>query len=81
MNKKDKKFLSQLPGGIGANVIGGDLPTAIRVWKQDVKNSGKLQVLFAKQEFVPPSAARREVVNAAKYKEQFKNVASSRQKS
>lgn len=71
MNKQEKKQRSQLAGGSGANVIDGDLGLAIRLWKQDLKNSGILKELYKKQEFVSKSRKRKEIVEKAKYKMKF----------
>ena len=71
MNKQEKKQRAQLAGGTGANVIDGDLSLAIRLWKQDLKNSGILKELYKKQEFVSKSKKRKEVVDKAKYKMKF----------
>lgn len=71
MNKQEKKQRAQLAGGIGGNVIDGDLSLAIRVWKQDLKNSGILKEVFNKQEFTSKSKKRKETVEKAKYKLKF----------
>jgi ribosomal protein S21 len=71
MNKQEKRQRAQLSGGIGANVIEGDLGLAIRVWKQDLKNSGILKEVFKKQEFTSKSKKRKETVDKAKYKLKF----------
>jgi len=71
MNKQEKKQRAQLAGGSGANVIDGDLGLAIRLWKQDLKNSGILKELYKKQEFVSKSRKRKEIVEKAKYKMKF----------
>ena len=74
MNKREKKFYAQLPGGVGANVVDHDLGTALRVWKQDLKQSGKLKEVFNRREFQSPSQIRREIVESAKYKRKFQNT-------
>jgi hypothetical protein len=71
MNKKEKRFLSLLPGGIGARVVDGDLGLAIRVWKQELKNSGKVKTLFDKREYVKPSILRKELLDKAKHRNKF----------
>lgn len=71
MTKQEKKQRAQLAGGIGGNVIDGDLGLAIRTWKQDLKNSGILKEVFKKQEFVSKSRKRKEIVEKAKYRQKF----------
>lgn len=73
MNKREKKFQTQLPGGIGANVVDGDLNLAIRVWKQELKNSGKLKTLYQSQEFKSKGQRRKEELDRAKYRNQFEH--------
>jgi ribosomal protein S21 len=74
MNKKEKRFRNQLAGGIGANVIDGDLALAIRTWKQELKNSGILKKIYESQEFKSKSQSRKEVVDKAKYRKRFENL-------
>lgn len=71
MTKQEKRQRTQLAGGIGANVIDGDLSLAIRTWKQDLKNSGVLKEVYKKREFVSKSQKRKETVDKAKYRQQF----------
>ena len=71
MTKQEKKQRAQLAGGIGANVVDGDLGLAIRTWKQDLKNSGVLQEVFKKREFVSKSKKRKETVEKAKHRQKF----------
>lgn len=71
MNKQEKKQRAQLAGGIGGNVIDGDLGLAIRTWKQDLKNSGILKEIYKKQEFTSKSKKRKETLDKAKYKMKF----------
>jgi ribosomal protein S21 len=71
MTKQEKKQRAQLAGGIGANVIDGDLGLAIRTWKQDLKNSGILKEIYKNREFVSKSQQRKETVDKAKYRTQF----------
>jgi ribosomal protein S21 len=73
MTKQEKKQRSQLAGGIGANVVDGDLGLAIRTWKQDLKNSGILKEIYKKREFVSKSQLRKEIVDKAKYRTKFEN--------
>lgn len=71
MNKKEKRFLTLLPGNIGATVVDGDLGLAIRVWKQELKNSGIVKTLYEKKEYVKPSIRRKEILNKAKHRNKF----------
>ena len=71
MTKQEKKQRAQLAGGIGANVIEGDLGLAIRTWKQDLKNSGILKEIYNKREFISKSQKRKEIVDKAKYRQRF----------
>lgn len=68
MNKHEKKRRMQLPGGLGANVIEGDLSSAIRHWKQDLKNSGIMKKLYEKREFIKPSILRKRIMEKAIYR-------------
>lgn len=59
--------------GIGANVIDGKLSSAIRIWKNELSDSGKIQKLRdIKSGFIKPSKKRRDIVELAKYKETFR---------
>jgi ribosomal protein S21 len=73
MNKKEKRDASMLKGGIGANVVDGDLNLAIRIWKQELKDSGKLQKLKENSYYVKPAVERKNVKELAKYKNYKKN--------
>lgn len=58
--------------GIGANVIDGKLPTAIRIWKSELASSGKIEKLREKRNgYIKPSSQRREVLEAAKHRQKF----------
>lgn len=67
--KKQKKMKISLAGGIGANVVDGDLPDAIRHWKQEVKKSNILVETFERREFIKPSIVKKNILNKAKYKQ------------
>ena len=71
MNKKEKKFLALLPGAIGAKVVEGDLNFAIRLWKQELKNSGVLKAVYSNREYVKPSIVRKEILDRAKHRIKF----------
>ena len=73
MNKKMKRQKSILPGALGVRVIKtkqypkGDINFALRSFKKDLKESGKLQELRERRYFVPASAKKREQLKRAKY--------------
>ena len=73
MNKKMKRQKSILPGALGVRVIKtkqhpkGDINFALRSFKKDLKESGKLQELRERRYFVPKSAKKREQMKRAKY--------------
>lgn len=71
MTKQEKKQRAQLAGGIGGNVVDGDLGLAIRTWKQDLKNSGVLKEVFKKREFVSKSQKRKETIDKAIHRQKF----------
>jgi len=64
ISKKQKHFASIQPGvEIGARVVKigdrGDISFALRKWKKGLKDSGKLEMLKERQEYVPDSVTRR----------------------
>lgn len=64
---------TKLMPGIGAYVNEGRLGTAIRTWKTELTDSGKIQKLRdIKSGFVKPSKKRRDIIELAKYKETFR---------
>jgi len=73
MNKKMKRQKSILPGALGIRVIKtkqhprGDINFALRSFKKELKQSGKLQELRERRYFVPKSAKKREMMKRAKY--------------
>ena len=74
MNKNNKQNNSILPGhAIGAKVVKtkrnpkGDITYALQIWKKTLKESGNLQKLKDKKEFVKQSVIRRKQLNRAKY--------------
>lgn len=71
MNRREKKRRSLLAGGLGANVVDGELNTAIQVWKQELKNSENLNRLYENREFVKPSVRKRKMMEFAKYRNSF----------
>ena len=73
MNKKMKRQKSILPGALGVRVIKtkhhpkGDINFALRSFKKELKESGKMQELRDRRYFVPKSAKKREQMKRAKY--------------
>ena len=77
MNKKMKRQKSILPGAIGVKVIktkqhpNGDINFALRSFKKELKQSGKLEELRERRYFIPKSAKKREQMKRAKYFQQL----------
>ena len=73
MNKKMKRQKSILPGALGVRVIktkqypNGDINFALRSFKKELKQSGKLEELRERRYFIPKSAKKREQMKRAKY--------------
>ena len=64
ISKKQKHFASIQPGvEIGARVVKvgdrGDISFALRKWKKGLKDSGKLEILKERQEYIPASNTKR----------------------
>ena len=79
MNKKMKRQKSILPGALGVKVIKtkqhprGDINFALRSFKKEMKESGKLQELRERRYFVPKSAKKREQMKRAKFFQQLES--------
>jgi ribosomal protein S21 len=72
MNRKQKEHQSIMPGiGIGAKVVDKDISYAMRIWKQQLKQSNTLTRLKEMQEFKKPSVVRRAEILKAKYLNKF----------
>jgi ribosomal protein S21 len=71
MNKTQKKLQTELVGGVGVNVIEGDLSFALRAFRQELKISGKIREVFDRQFFEKKSLKRRKIIEKAKYKQKF----------
>ena len=73
MNKKEKRRKSILPGAVGVKVVktkqhpNGDIAYALRSFKKEMKEAGKLQELRERRYYIPKSAKRREQMQRAKY--------------
>ena len=71
MNKHEKRQKSILPGAVGVKVVQtkqhprGDISLALRSFKKEVKESGKMEELRERRYFVPPSAKKREMMKRA----------------
>lgn len=54
--------------GTSVIVIDNNLKTALKIFKQEVKNSGKIENLYKKMEYKKPSEKRKELKNKALFK-------------
>ena len=77
MNIKERKIRSQRYGAFGVNVLNvtdklTDLNFALRVFKQDIKDSNILAEYKNRQEYIKPSERRKKMMDRAKYKETFR---------
>jgi len=60
--KKTKKRATEADmdmGGMSVRVINNQIEPAIRLWKKKLKESGKIEELKARREYIKPSAVRR----------------------
>ena len=79
MNKRMKRQKSILPGALGVRVVKtkqypkGDINFALRSFKKELKQSGKLQELRERRYFVPKSAKKREQMKRAKFFQQLES--------
>ena len=46
-------------GGMSVKVINNQIEPALRLWKKKLKESGKLEELKARKEYIKPSAVKR----------------------
>jgi len=81
MNKHEKRKKSILPGGVGVKVLSyqkknyktgkmetvADIGHALRAFKKEVKESGKLEEFRERRYFIPKSAKNREKMKRARY--------------
>jgi ribosomal protein S21 len=80
MNKKMKRQKSILPGAVGVRVIktkqhpNGDINFALRSFKKEIKQSGRLQELRDRRYYVPKSAIKREQMKRAKYFQRLESL-------
>ena len=81
MSKNNKTIKYTIPGhAIGAKVIktkrhyNGDITGAIQHWKKSLKESGNLQKLKDKKEFIKASVTKRNQLSRAKYLQKLKDL-------
>lgn len=48
-------------------VVNGDINSALKLWKRELKESGKLELLKEKKEYVKPSVLKRKQRTDAEY--------------
>tara|TARA_R110000868_G_scaffold217359_1_gene467428 strand:+ start:1138 stop:1392 length:255 start_codon:yes stop_codon:yes gene_type:complete len=71
MHLTSKKFQGTVPGRPQAvKVNGGDISTALKIWKRQQKDSNIVQELFDKKYFKNKSVQRREQLELARYNQQ-----------
>lgn len=69
MNRREKRRRS-LTQGVGAIVIENDINFAIRHWKKELKESGKLIQLQNERFFEKPSSRRKRELEKARFRNQ-----------
>ena len=80
MTKQEKRFKSILPGGVGIKVVPtknqpkGDIGQALRSFKKELKDSGKLEELAERRYYIPDSAKRREKMERARFHQWVANI-------
>ena len=74
MSKQSKHQKSIVPGaGVAVKVLStkiypkGDINFALKMFKRELKESGKIQNLKDRRQFISKSQKRREEINRAKY--------------
>ena len=74
MSKQNKHFMSIIPGaGIAVKVLStkqypkGDINSALKAFKRELKESGKMEDLKNRKEFKSKGQKRKEEVDRAKY--------------
>jgi len=71
MHLTSKKFQGTVPGSPqSVKVNGGDISTALRIWKKQQKDSNIIQDLFDKKYYKKKSVSKREQMSLAKYNQQ-----------
>lgn len=78
MTKKYKKVRKEemiIPGRFrAAKVVNGNLEAALKFWKRQVKESGILQEVKDRREYIKPSAVRRKQKQDAIRKEYIRRL-------
>ena len=80
MTKQEKRFKSILPGGVGIKVVPtknqpkGDIGQALRSFKKELKDAGKLEELAERRYYIPDSAKRREKMKRARFHQWVANI-------
>ena len=69
MNKKRAKKSEMMAVGKPNNVmvVNDDINSAIKLWKKNLKESGKIDILKSKLEYVKPSVVKRKKQTDAEY--------------
>lgn len=63
--RKEEMIVIGKPNNV--KVSNGDVNSAIKLWKKAFKESGKLEILKSKLEFVKPSVGKRKQIEDARY--------------
>ena len=76
------RFKSILPGGVGTKVVTtknkpkGDIGQALRIFKKELKESGKLEELMERRYYIPDSAKNREKMKRARFHQWVSDIIS-----
>ncbi len=58
--KKIRREDMEIPGcATGVKVVNGNIELALKAWKRKVKDSGKIEELKNRKEYIKPSAVKR----------------------
>ena len=63
--RKEEMIIVGKPNGF--KVVNGDINSALKMWKTYVKDSGKVDILKSKKEYVKPSVVNRKKQTDAEY--------------
>jgi ribosomal protein S21 len=63
--KKHEMIIVGRPNSV--KVVNGDINSALKLWKRELKESGKLELLKEKKEYVKPSVLKRKKRTDAEY--------------
>ena len=65
--KKVKREDMEIPGNpMAVKVVNNQIELALKVWKQKVKSSGKIDELKERQEYIKPTTAKRKKMQRAR---------------